>query len=310
MRDKTIDNLIKSMPEKSNFYYFKDRFALMVLSYFVESGMKIKDIKKTKVGKLLNKPIVKNIINQCGNGILTRGDLDSYWPPIPECYLLTIGKWGNGTKNKYWQRSWYQTSRPGLNLVLQLNFSSKHNKEYQKLINPGNYHPFQYYSHPVRKDNFNTLSWARIDIDFDYDEAIIEEIQTDWIRIAKNEKVTIEKKLKENEMCFEEKKKMQNIIKYMDNTLNSHLKLWDEATMAASIWFLKEVTGIGKIFYHTYESGNKLKGLGNHKPPKSLYKTLPEKFAFRLTENVPLFLKAQKRFKKEKTNNLQFYVMN
>ena len=47
--------------------------------------------------------------------------------------------------------------------------------------------PFEWWSHPVRQDGRHTLAWARMDVDLDAGEALIEEIQSDWIREAVSE---------------------------------------------------------------------------------------------------------------------------
>lgn len=43
-----------------------------------------------------------------------------------------------------------------------------------------------YHGHPVRKDDVETLAWARIDLDFASNQALIEEIQSDWVKNAAN----------------------------------------------------------------------------------------------------------------------------
>jgi hypothetical protein len=78
----------------------------------------------------------------------------------------------------------FSTSRRGFNLVLQLNFSSRHDEPYRKLVDPDDYRPFELGGHPVAKGALHTLAWSRLDIDLNTGEALIEEIQTDWIREA------------------------------------------------------------------------------------------------------------------------------
>lgn len=50
---------------------------------------------------------------------------------------------------------------------------------YQRLGCPGSH--FNYCGHPVSRQR-NTLAWARLDLDLNSATALIEEIQSDWIR--------------------------------------------------------------------------------------------------------------------------------
>ncbi len=300
MKNKEANEIIACLPKgKTFFYYFKDRYAIMLLSYFLGDGKPIREIKRSKFGKLLNKPSVGKLIDKVGDGILTPDALSSAWPSIPECYLLTLGEWG---KKSGWSR-YYQTSTPGVNLVLQLNFSSKHNKPYYKLIQPSGRGPFEIELHPIARRGFHTLAWSRLDIDLNLGEALIEEIQSDWITLATRGKKTIETYSHDEHgqrRIIQRYFKGLNcdpkaLEKYINSVLSIHMNLWDEAMLSATIWFLKEELGIRHIYYHTYETGNLLKGLYGRgyerKPPKSIYTTLPKQFCFEKTDNYPNILK-------------------
>lgn len=302
MKEETIKEIIDCLPKgKTPFYYFRDRYALMMLSYYVGSGKRVHEIKKSPVGRLMNKRVVKDAAKNAGSGLLTRGVLDSAWPATPECYLLTLDKWGRNSK---WNKNYFQTSRPGANLVLQLNFSARHNKPYQKTFRPKEGPPFVFKEHPNAAKGFHTLAWARIDLDFDTDEALIEEIQSDWVEMAMWGKKKAERLLRnprggqtylrryfENLGCTPE-----DMIKYVDGVFNPHIKSWSEAMLASAIWFLREEIGINRIFFHTFETGCRLKGLHQswRRPPRSLYTTLPEKFCFAETKDHPRFLELQR----------------
>ncbi len=253
MKEEFVHEIIDCLPKgRTLFYYFKDRYALLLLSYFIDVCKHIHDVKKSRFGRLLNKPLVKEIIKNVGDGILTKERLGAVWPPYHECYLLTLGKWGNRSE---WARYYNQTSRSGTNLVLQLNFSSKHNRQYYRLIKPDKNHPFEYACHPIAGNLHRTLAWARIDLDFDTDEALIEEIQTDWIKMATRGKATAE--AIENDRNGRQRVVQRYIesfgydpkalTKYVNDILKPHIAIWDEAMLAASIWFLKEEIGINKI---------------------------------------------------------------
>lgn len=303
--------------ERPLFYYFKDRYALMLLAYYARAGRSISQIKQSEFRRLLQKPALKALTRQSGNGRLTSDALNASWPEQPECFVVTFGKWGGRGKE---DRFYNQTSRPGANLVLQLNFSQKHTGLYRRLIPPGETHPFECRCHPVSKGKYRTLAWVRLDIDYDHNEALIEEVQNDWIRMALKKK-HIARDLLNN--AFSEhaarrhKKHLdcnpEALLAYIDQALAPYIRIWSEAALSAAIWFLKEEIDIGTIYYHTFNTGCRLKRIEYAKPPKSIYTTLPEKFCFNKTDRVPGFLSAQKG-KRMKTllnkGRLCFYTLN
>ena len=117
--------------ERSCFHYFKDRYALQLLGYAAGDGQSIESLRRSRYARLLNKPAVKQLLAECGNGRLDRGHTEAQWqaPLLP--FLLTVGLWGD---KKWWRGN--QTSRPGFNLVLRLNFSRHHDREFQRLFAP------------------------------------------------------------------------------------------------------------------------------------------------------------------------------
>lgn len=300
MKEETVNEIIDCLPKgKTPFYYFRDRYALMMLSYYVGDGKRVQEIKKSRLGKLLNKPMVKNALKGAGSDILTKGALDSLWPAMPECYLLTLGKWVGDAK---WSRPYYQTSRPGANLVLQLNFSGKHNTPFRKTFHPSEENIFVFKEHPNAEEGFKTLAWARIDLDFDTDEALIEEVQCDWIKNALWEKTfaalfaeeAVSNEISDQEFFEDWGYTPKGLLKYVEQVLKPHMKIWDEAMLSAAVWFLKEEIGINRIFYHSFETGCKIKRQSGRKPPRSVYTTLPEKFCFTKTREYPRLLEHSK----------------
>jgi hypothetical protein len=95
------------------------------------------------------------------------------------------------------------------------------------------------------------LKQADIDMDFQTDEGLIEEVQSDWIKLAIIGKAAMEAMGNgRNGMDWEGRWIVENIegdskdlIKYVTDILNPHAKIWDEAMLAASIWLLKEEIG-------------------------------------------------------------------
>ena len=278
--------------ERMLFPYFKNRHALLLLAWFVGGeGCSISEIKRSRYAGLLQKPLLKNLAKRYGDGRLTADRLLGYWPHFTELetYRITLGEWGTTGK---WR--WHQISRPGGNLVIQLNFTNTHNHEYKRIlrINPKQ-SPFSFSGHPV-SEKHNTLAWARIDLDFDTGEALIEEIQNDWIRDVISELKWVEQIKSEDRKDYFKwcDWRIEYISYYFNQVLKPHVGLWSEAMLSAAIWFLRKELGISKIYYHTFEWGNRLKGMTSDwaQPPRSIYTKLPKSFGFELTDEVPKFL--------------------
>ena len=93
MKEKDVEEIIACLHDgKTQFYYFKDRYALLLLSYFIGDGELISEAKKSHYAGLLSKKIVKQVLKDIGDGVLTKDILNSAWPTLSECYLLTLGK--------------------------------------------------------------------------------------------------------------------------------------------------------------------------------------------------------------------------
>lgn len=319
MKKQQATEIIEILPKgRTIFRYFKNRYALELLGYFVGEGKTVGEVKKSAFGRLLQKPTLKELVSRLGRGRLTRADLQAQWPAQFEAYLLTLGLWGE--RGLPW---FYQTSRAGTNLVLQLNFSAKHDRPYQKHIQPGEEDPFQYWGHPINRDGRHTLAWARIDLDFDSGEALIEEIQTDWIRLATRRRISVEAIEQDDEELQRVVQRSlerngigtgpRELERYITDVLAPHMGIWDEAVLFAAIWFLREEIGIRRIFYHTFDSGNWLKRIGSFRqPPRSLYTTLPRRFCFRECDETPKLLhqpRSRRVRARQKHDPLRFFLL-
>ncbi len=319
MEQTYIDEIIGCLPKgRTLFPYFKDRYALVLLSYFVDRGKPMHAIKQSRFRGLLDKPLLKNTTQTLPGVRLTRDVLASVWPEAHEVYRLTLGTWGSPSKSN-WNQGWYQTSRPGKNLVLQLNFSSKHNRPYYRLIKPNPVHPFQWGCHPTSRQAL-TLAWTRLDVDLDAGVALIEEIQNDWIREALWCKRILERCSGVNEHLRQrilyryfgmEDADLGRLQHYLNRVLEPHVGLWDEAMLTATLWFLRQELGIHRIFFHTFDSGIRLKGMRKDRPPRSLYTRLPRRFCFQETDEVPAFLMTHRRVRKEvRKGGIRFYLLD
>lgn len=279
MDKQLAEEIVGCLPQgRTCFNYYPERYAWLLLRHVVGEGTPIAALKQSPFAGLLHKPRVKHWLAGLGSKALTAADvLAADCDPDPLHFVLTLG---------YWQGQ--QTSRPGSNLVLQLNFDRKHDARYQTLIQPKPERtPFGYYGHPVNQTGRNTLAWARLDVDMDQDEVLIEEIQTDWIRRA----------LRADERpnrVYGSGGSEAEIRQYTGQLLAQYQKVWAEAMLAAAIWFIREELGIRRMFYHSPHSNQRLKGLEWGEPPRSLYTDLPRQFCFRPSQEVPHFLRKKR----------------
>ncbi|MEM1176187.1 MAG: hypothetical protein AAGI27_15355 [Pseudomonadota bacterium] len=297
---RTILRYFKEYRER--FYYFKDRYALLLLNLAADGEISKNDIKASPFAQLLDKTVVKELMSTLGSKAVAPTDLEMYWPKDVQFYYLTLGVW-NGTRDR-----WNQTSRRGYNLVLQLNFSNQHNGLYRRLVDPECERPFEYRCHPVSK-TMHTLAWSRMDIDLERGEALIEEIQTDWIREAR---WAYREALSDNPWFYwNTDLKKERVIRYVEKVLKAHEATWDEAMLASTLWFLRREIGIRKIYYHTHETGAAMKAIRNRLPPKSLYTRLPKKFCFKETREAPAFIwrKSRSLEKRKKVDEAKFHAL-
>lgn len=304
-----IQQTISSTPKPYN--YYRDKYALQLLKYHVKNQVKINELKSSRYQGLLGKQVVNDMIKACSHGVLYSEALQSHyqnnWEEEGKGFNYTVSKWGEYVSHR--NDSWNQTSRPGYNLVLQLNFDDWHNCKYHQLVkNEYGGDPFIFCSHPVAEQRHFTMAWARLDIDLDCGEVLIEEIQNDWLR----EVISLKKALgikRESQTKWLKKhwffkySDTQKFIQYAEFTAQ-YQKIWQEAILSLAIQFAKEELGIDTVYYHQFDSGNKLKGLEHgSKPPKSLYTHLPKRFCFEQTREAPEFIKKEKYLRKKLKNN-------
>jgi len=314
MDKQQLNEIITCLPRgRTLFHYFRDRYALMLLRDYVGEGKLISEIKGSAFARLLDKPRIKAVLGRSGQTMITSVVLDSLWPEDTKSFLLTLSRWGENDPD------WDQTSRLGYNLVLQLNFSKQHDKRYRALVKPSFDQYLNIDGHPVmrrgrRKLFRETLAWSRIDLDFNTDEALIEEIQSDWIRDANHllfDANWCKSKGEERISWRAVEGKVDDIIDYCQNILDPYRAIWDEAMLAATIGFIKHELGIKNIYYHSASTGYRVKRIRYWQPPRSLYSVLPRRFCFERTAEAPIFLKHSKHFRRvyRKIRNPQWFHM-
>ncbi|MFP6581127.1 MAG: hypothetical protein VCD00_01080 [Candidatus Hydrogenedentota bacterium] len=313
MNAHEVNEIIQCMPEgRTVFHYFKDRYALGLLANYVSEPTPLRMVKQSRYGGLLNKYAVQRAVANCVDGTLSSDQLHSVWPLNPKAFVLSLGRWGERSRYAY-----TQTSRTGFNLVLHLNFSNEHNARYRELLNVKGRSPFTYMGHPNDSRGRNTMAWARMDIDLARGEVLIEEIQNDWLRNSRQhlewlnqctnrgEKwSTIKRRYPFNWPMYEGVRSTRALLTYLEHCVSPYERIWDEAMLYATIWFLQSELGIHRIFYNTLETGCRMKGIDlDFAPPRSIYSSLPKRFCFEQTEEYPENIdyrvaRAKKKFRK------------
>ena len=296
--------------DTTSYYYFKDKYAIDLLSYTLEAGeVSIHQLKKSHWGFLLQKDVLQKVTSRLPNQRLSREQLRYFWAADSRHYTLSVGQWGKHSKHR--NDDWYQTSRPGVNLVLQLNFGHEHNTCYYQLVQPKKHtRPFSYLGHPIAEKG-HTLAWTRMDIDLDTGEVLIEEVQNDWLRTVR-EVLTSVKQGEEHWRLHRMNTDKEKFLRYYHEEIRWHERVWDEAILSAAVWFIKRELGISRIYFHTFETGNIMKQLTYSQPPRSLYTKLPRRFGFQKTDEAPKFLQQDKYLKRtfRKHKNLTWFYLN
>jgi len=295
MKPHEVREIVQCLPKgKTPFHYYKDRYALWLLSQYVGNGKKVREVKSSTYGRLLQKPILRGALGQCASGTITADNVLSASGLRQEAYHLGLGAWGGRTnrRNRY-----YQTSRPGKNIVLQLNFTSKHNALHDRVFNPTSAgHPLECRYHPIATRKQRTMAWSRCDVDLRNGEALIEEIQNDWLRYAEWEpgyvrRMSATRRANYFKRFYREDVRRIDMRRYFVEALRPHRAIWDEAMLTATLWFLREELGIHRIYYNTWDTGCRFKGISrDYAPPRSLYTNLPRRFCFEETPEPPTFL--------------------
>ena len=95
MDGESIEFVLSSLPNgRTVFYDFPDRYAFMLLeSMTKDNGTPVSELKKSRFGSLLQKPIVKEFFAKYGKSKITPSDFQVAWPAQPQAFRLTLGTW-------------------------------------------------------------------------------------------------------------------------------------------------------------------------------------------------------------------------
>jgi len=229
---------------------------------------------------------VRALLASCGGGVLREVDCASVWPEERLVFRRTLGTWGRvGT------HPGQQTSRNGVNLVVRLDFTRSHDRLYAQLY--GSRRKLNHDGHPISRDG-NTMAWARLDVDLDAGEVLIEEIQNDWLRCA-SARVPWTKRQAHSapdRRLWSSGPRACDALSYLTDVLAPYRRVWDEAMLAVTLAFIRDDLGCSRVWYHQYDSGIKAKRMEpDWGPPRSLYTRLPRRFCFQPSEEPPGFIK-------------------
>ena len=290
MELRELQEVLACLPkDETPYVYPRDGYALMLLSRYVGAGKSIAEIRRSPYAQLLHKPQVKQALARAGGGFLSRQHLRQPEKGGLE-FVLTLNKWGGSDDSAY-----YQTSRRGYNLVLQLNFSAQQQQEFERLVRPRYSAIFNYRGHPILRRGqrpyfYDTLAWARIDVDFDLNQALIEEVQSDWVRYARYALWARRHRRHKRDGRAWARKMSANVFElahYVEHELAPYARQWQEAVLTAAIEFIRQELGISVLYYHSADTGAAVKRIDGELPPRSLYSELPRRLCFEPTWQAP-----------------------
>lgn len=295
--------------------YFKDRYALLLLARFVgENGMSVKELKRSHLRGWLTKPLIRSLCAK--RSVLKRAELleMAYRQQGTVIYKTTTDYWGSAEE---WQPGENQQTRRGRSFVVQVNFSSQHNHGYRKIFPNASSDDFGYWGHPVHRGGEYTLAWARVDLEGEV--ALIEEVQSDWVRMVEDELRCHKQSMQVTDLSQSDgnapgSKDYEAYKRYCLTLFAEHTAHWQEATLMSAMEVLFYDKGVREIYYHSPEAGNLLKDIEYDAPPRSLYATLPKKMGFQKTSVLPDWIRnrfegnydppTRKMFKKPKAMRL------
>lgn len=271
MKLDEVREVIACLPEERTlFSYFRNRYAFLLLARALRETPGLSSLRRSPFSQLLEKPAVKEALAVVDARQLDASWAENCWPTEGVLdFVLTVSHWGC-PKDR-----WYsQTSRRGYNLVLQLNLHAGAAARFAELVSdPEDYN---FYGHPVlrrREGVFRlTLAWARLDLNFQTDEVLIEELQSDLVRVA------------------EWRRRQHRDHSAVQSFLKPYKALWQEAMLTATLTFIWEELGLERVYFHEHRTGCALKRIDMAKPPRSLYEQLPRQFCMRRADRVPEFL--------------------
>lgn len=300
--------LARRLPDEMAYPYFRGREAAWLLCQLLDRPARIAALRRGPLAPLLDRPGVRETVRACGDGRLAPGRLLPLADPLAtlegraapafdkaaeaafaalcgsdiEPFIVTFDSWAEDDPADW---RWNQTSRRGSNLVVQVNFPEAYGERFNAIFGPERRSWMEYWTHPVRQDGPITMGWARLDMDPDSDEVLIEEVQTDWLRTIRAHR----KGLIRHARAQDEDTALLAGL-FIEETAGRYGRIWAEAVLLAAIAVARGHLGARRIWLHQPHTGAKLKHIRDRLPPRSLYTDLPRRFCFRPTDRAPQLL--------------------
>lgn len=282
------------------FPYYADSESPWLLSRLMPAPTKVSTLRAGPLARLLTRPLVRPVVAACG-GTLRPEDLrvvaeaprlpaEPSRPSTPGLeaavalpwmdFTVSLGRWGD--IQTYDDA---QMTRPGLQLVVQLGFPSEHARLLHRYVGRDARHKFECANHPIRRTGPPTLAWARLDLDLELGQCLIEEVQCDWLRAVD----WVARRLRTD---APKSKLLQDHEAYRAELTRRYARLWPGALMLAVLRLAVLELGLTDIWMHQPGPGARLKGIDAPPfPPRSLYTDLPKAFCFEPTRETPRFLR-------------------
>ncbi len=266
-----VTEIIACLPRERTIYtYARDQYAFGLLTRLARARQTIRDVRNSQFAALLEKPQVKNVLSACGDGRLSEDTIKEGAGSVSaHDYLLGLTVWGDPHDRLY-----SQTSRRGYNLVLQLNLNHGDMRKFATLVDyPADYNVE---SHPSSKvsdrRHRTTLAWARLDVSWHTDEVLVEELQSDFVRIVE---------------WYRERHRDHAAVQAFCKPFRA---VWQEAMLNAVVEFIWTELGVRHIYFHDHLTGAAMKRLSGELPPRSVYTELPRKFCMNARREAPQYL--------------------
>jgi len=298
MHMDAVADVRRTLPEVLPFHYYSDRESPWLLAQHMDRTARVRDLKAGPLARFLDRPLVKPIVARSG-GVLHQHDVLTVAHADRALRLPDTGVAGRDALDLACAGNWMdfeltfdlweyvQTTRRAANLVVQVGFPSDHAALLGQYFRKDVRHKFEETMHPVRTDGRPTLAWARVDIDLGRGEALIEEVQSDWLRFVADQRQSLE-------YSAPRSRDLAATRAYEQALVARYAKVWPRATLLAVLVLLRDWLGVRTVWMHQPEMGMVLKDIWYDGPPRSLYSRLPKSFGFGATRDVPGFLTSAK----------------
>lgn len=310
MTPEDISLIRQVLPETMTFHHYPDRQSPWLLANAMPGDMPVRTLRQGPLARFLDRPLVKPVVAGCG-GMLRQRDLiavahagramqigglsagalsalDIAYASTWRDYELSFASWGTG---RDW--AWEQVSRKGGNLVMQLGFPSEHAAILGRHFSAPVRKDFEVASHPIRSTGRPTLAWVRMDVDLASGTALIEEVQSDWLRKVRRKTIRlrrISKRFERAQRAYPQSRQLKTLESYEAGLRAAYAQDWAKFAMLATLTLLFDEFAVRDIWMHQPGPGAVLKNIHGTPPPRSLYTDLPKSFGFRPTHDVPAFL--------------------